>query len=490
MSRHQTLALLAAVSFAAPAGASGAEKLDKEAKRWLEEVRPLILPDEEKTFRSLKDKSQREEFQRIFWARRDPDLETPANEFRAEYERTKADVDTRFRVSGRAGSATDCGRVYILLGAPDDVKREPGAGGGGSRTPETWIYRDRPGGMRFKDGQAQILFDAECQLPQGARLGEQMNRVAEAKIANPGIDYRTGGDGRLVKAADQLPKPSAGTALLKAPRQDFAMAAQTKMMLRSPSGGGSYLAGLARGDASGMNVQESGGKRTVKVVVAAQAVDEAGKATPVTEREVVAEVGPDNSFVTSYGLAAKPGGYTMKVGILDAAGQKGAVASEPLKMQDFGTDELSVSDLLVLEDVQEGVTTSATDPYWAFAMGNTRLLPHFDNVFRPSDSIMLLGVLYNAKTAEPPGSPDASAPTADPPEPTEKASVTVGFTISKDGKLVAQAPDQSYDTPTATPGVGPVPLAKYGPGKYVVRMKVRDNLAQKDYTKETTFEIR
>ena len=481
-----TPALAAALALLGPAAAFPADKLDKEAKKWLDEVRPLLLADEEKTFRGLKDKGDREEFQKIFWARRDPDLETPANEYRTEYETTKADVDTRYRVSGRAGSATDCGRVYILLGAPDDVKREPGTGGG-SRTPETWTYRDRPS-MKFKDGQVQIMFDGECQLPQGARLGEQLARVAEGKIANPNLDYRTGSDGRLVKLADQLPKPSAGSALLKAPRQDFTAAVQSKMFLRSPGGGGSYLAGLIRGDATGMKIQELAGKKTVKVLVATQAVDEAGKAGPVTEREVQAEVAEDNSFLASYGMAAKPGAYTVNVALLDTAGQKGTVVSAPLRMPDFGSDDLAMSDLLILEDVQEGITLVPTDPYWAFSLGNTRLLPHYDNAFRASDSIMLLSVLYNAKTEDAPVVVDGAAAPADAPP--AKASLTVGFTISKDGKVVAQAPDQSYDTPMATPGVGPVPLAKYGPGKYLVRMKVRDNLAKKDYTKEAEFEIR
>ena len=482
-----TLAVALAAACLAPVAASAAEKVDKDSKKWLEEVRPIILAEEEKVFRELKDKSERDEFQKIFWVRRDPDLATPANEFRNEYEKTRADVDTRFRVSGRPGSATDCGRVYILLGAPDEVKREPGASAG-PRSAETWVYRDRPG-AKFKDGQAQIIFDAECQLPQGIRLGEQMNRVAEGKIANPSIDYRKGADGRLVKAADQLPKPSAGTALLKAPRQDFPVAAQSKMFLRNPGGGGSYVAGLIRGDASGMTIEEGAGGKRVKIVSAAQAVDESGKATPVAERELMAEVAADNSFVASYGLILKPGTYTVNVAVLDPAGQKGAVASAPLEVPDFGTDELALSELLILQDVQEGITLSVQDPYWAFALGNTRFLPRFDNVFKPSDSVTLLGVMYNAKAQEAPP-PGGGAPSPTPDEAAGKSSVTVGFTIAKDGKTVAQAPDQSYDTVTATPAVGPVSLAKYSPGKYVVRMKVRDNLAQKDYAKEAEFEIR
>jgi GWxTD domain-containing protein len=471
MCLRETLACaFAAAVVLVPAAAPAAEKLDKNAKKWMEEVRPLMLPEEEKAFRELKDGAEREEFQKIFWARRDPDLETPANEFRTEYEKTRADVDTRFRVAGKPGSATDCGRVYILLGAPDDVKKESG-GGAGPRSPETWTYKDRPG-MKFQDGQAQIVFDAECQLPQGVRLAEQMNRLAESKIHNPNIDYRKGTDGRLVKAADQLPKPSPGTALLKAPRQDFPVATQSTMYLRSP--GGSYVAGLVRGDASGLSVQDSGGKKTVKVVVAAQAVDQGGKPAATTEREMVADVGPDNSFVASYGMSLKPGTYTLNVAALDPAGKKGSVASGPLTMPDFGTDELSVTDLMVLQDVQDVPSVSPTDPFGAFALGNTRVLPRFGNVFSQSESIMLLDVAYNAKVDEATG----------------KANVTASFTITKDGKPVAKAADQSYDVPTPIPAVGPVPLSGYAPGKYLAQVKVRDNVAKKDYTKEAAFEVK
>jgi len=82
MSLRPTLALALAVLSLAPAAAR-ADKLDKEDKKWLDEVKPLMLPDEEKTFRDLKDKADRLEFQKIFWARRDPDLDTTENEYQA-----------------------------------------------------------------------------------------------------------------------------------------------------------------------------------------------------------------------------------------------------------------------------------------------------------------------------------------------------------------------------------------------------------------------
>jgi hypothetical protein len=38
--------------------------------------------------------------------------------------------------------------------------------------------------------------------------------------------------------------------------------------------------------------------------------------------------------------------------------------------------------------------------------------------------------------------------------------------------------------------VGPVPLAKFTPGKYVAQVKVRDNVAKKELTEEATFEVK
>ena len=135
------------------------------------DVRPIMLPDEEKIFKSLKDKGDRLEFQKIFWARRDPDLATrrrtstrPSTRSRA---RPRPTASTR---SPAAGLATDCGRVYILLGKPDEVQRDPGA------TRRACGARDvdlqGPAGPDVPGRQGQIAFDEECQLPAGPRCAD------------------------------------------------------------------------------------------------------------------------------------------------------------------------------------------------------------------------------------------------------------------------------------------------------------------------------
>src|SRR5262245_50249273 len=138
--------LAACVVFAVAPVASG-EKLGKETKKWLEEdVAPIIAPSEAKLFKNMKE-ADRAEFQKIFWARRDPgsDVPKPENDFKADYLKKKAEADQKFKVPGKPGSATDCGRTYLLIGEPDEKKAgDRGEGQLGLRVPETWIYKDKP----------------------------------------------------------------------------------------------------------------------------------------------------------------------------------------------------------------------------------------------------------------------------------------------------------------------------------------------------------
>ncbi|HUG53923.1 MAG TPA: GWxTD domain-containing protein [Vicinamibacteria bacterium] len=469
MSLRPRLALPLAALLLAPAAAH-AQKLDKEEKRWLEDVRPIMLPSEEKTFKDLKDKGDRAEFQKIFWARRDPDLDTPDNEFQAAYKEALAEVNRQFKVGGTAGAATDCGRVYLLLGKPDAMESEPAMAEVPSlRPPETWTFRDRPG-QTFTGGEVKIAFERDCRLPQGARLGEQLNRVAESKIAQPGLDYRKGPNGKIVKLADQLPKPTPGHALLKAPRQDFPLSSQNTMMLRSPEGA-TYVAGLAR--ATG--VPREGEAKTANVNVAVQAVDAQGKISAQRDREVTGDFAEDGSLLASYAVTLRPGTYTLNVGVADPRSGKGSVSTVPVEVPDLSEGTLEVMPLVLLRGIQEGAgtTANAKDPLADFVLGPNRLLPVYESVFDKSGELSVIGAVYNAAK-----------------DPAGKSSLTWGFTVLKEGKPIAKTEDQVVETDVASPSIGPVPLASFTPGKYTVQLKVKDNVAGKEYTKEAPFEVK
>jgi GWxTD domain-containing protein len=464
--RPFSLALLALTIAAVPSAWAG---LDKEAKAWLEGVAPVILPDEEKTYKDLKDKSDREEFQKIFWARRNP--KGPAateNPYKAEYEKAKAEADKRYRVRGRSGSETDCGRTFILLGEPADVKKdkreedaEPGM-----HSPEVWTYK----GARFKGGQAQLSFDNECM--GGPEYGRQLTSLAQDKVVSPNIAPKVGSDGHVTKLADLLPKPTPAQALLKAPRQDFPLEAQAAVVLKGKDGS-SYLGGLLRTIAAGFATQDVGGKKVVPLVVAAEVLDETGSVMAAVEREANAEIEADGGLVASYGIALKAGKYTIRVAALDSKTGKGSAASYSIEMPDFNTGQFSVSDLLVLHDVQTGVKADPKGALDALTIGGTQIVPRFTRVFEKSETVDLLGFAYDAQV-------DAAG----------KTQIVSQFTVMKDGKRLTGSPEQAFDTPIAAPEAGPVPLSDFVPGKYVVQLKVTDKLAGKVITKEATFEVK
>ncbi len=443
--------------------------LDKNAKKWVDAVRPLILPEEEKAYKSLKNNSDATEFQKIFWARRDPNLDTEENEYQAEYLTLVAQVDPKFKSAGRLGSLTDCGRIYILLGPPDSVKKET-TGEVTFRAPETWTYKDRPT-MTFKGGSMEIGLDGACMLPQENRFGDQLNRIAEFKVVQTNLSYKFDAKGALVKLSDLLPKPTPSQALLKQPRTDFKLDAMPVMEIRSQDGASVFVAGLIKGDASGLTVLDAGVRKVAKVIVSVHSTDKEGRVLKSQDREVTAEVEGDNTFVSAFGMPLRPGEHSMRIAAIDPKSGKGSVAELRVKTQDYGA-ELTISPVMVLADIQDSAGPTKDDPYFEFIFGATKFVPRYGNVFKKSEAVTLLCAIYGAAKDE-----------------AGKISVAGGFQVLKDGRAIAKAPDQTYEIEPATPSAGPVPLGTYPPGKYIAQLRLRDNVAKKDYVKETEFEI-
>jgi GWxTD domain-containing protein len=125
MMKEVRSSLWAALALGALASTSiAADKLDKDDKKWLEQVQALIQSDEQDVFRSIP-KADRAELQVIFWARRNPTgPDAPANEFKDQYLKAVAQADKKFGGTGRPGSMTDCGRVFLILGPPDDMRTD------------------------------------------------------------------------------------------------------------------------------------------------------------------------------------------------------------------------------------------------------------------------------------------------------------------------------------------------------------------------------
>ncbi|WP_420239519.1 GWxTD domain-containing protein [Telmatobacter bradus] len=121
-------------------------------KTWLSQDVTYIISDEErKAFMSLSNDEERDAFIENFWLRRNPNPDSPENEFREEHYRRIAYANEHF-AAGKPGWKTDRGRIYISWGKPDNIDSHPSGGtyertpeeGGGSTSTfpfETWHYR-------------------------------------------------------------------------------------------------------------------------------------------------------------------------------------------------------------------------------------------------------------------------------------------------------------------------------------------------------------
>jgi len=103
-------------------------ELPEQYKKWLDEdVVYIIGPKEKDVFLQLKTDRERDLFISAFWKQRDPTPSTEVNEFRNEHYRRINHANRYFgRGSPKPGWKTDRGRIYIILGEPNDIQRFEG----------------------------------------------------------------------------------------------------------------------------------------------------------------------------------------------------------------------------------------------------------------------------------------------------------------------------------------------------------------------------
>jgi len=118
-------------------------KLDPVNEDFLSKTRFIISREERRTFLLLPD-TEKPRFIEEFWLRRDPDPDTPENEFKIEYFNRLERAGQLFIGEGMPGWLTDRGRIYILFGPPMDRITQPVGGDAYSRCQEVWYYGNFP----------------------------------------------------------------------------------------------------------------------------------------------------------------------------------------------------------------------------------------------------------------------------------------------------------------------------------------------------------
>lgn len=121
--RYFLVFLVLAICGAGVLQAAAKSQLPAKYGAWLNQEVPYIITNSERTaFLALKTDADREAFIQNFWEVRNPDPNSPTNQFRDEYYRRLAYASDHFGSPGRHdGWRTDRGMVYITLGPPQQL---------------------------------------------------------------------------------------------------------------------------------------------------------------------------------------------------------------------------------------------------------------------------------------------------------------------------------------------------------------------------------
>ncbi len=162
---------------------------DRDWKRWLDDVGPLLTAAEKSNAKKVA-AQDRDSFRESFWARRNPNGKTADNPQRAEFELRVRNADKRFRVNGN-GAWNDCGRAFVILGKPDKIDNRVNATHFAASDQlsafreqddveaEVWIYRDSPRLPPSPQGY-NFRFTQKCE----ALNGPPFQRLLESAAAS------------------------------------------------------------------------------------------------------------------------------------------------------------------------------------------------------------------------------------------------------------------------------------------------------------------
>jgi GWxTD domain-containing protein len=496
--------------------------LDKY-KDWVQSPESVYLStdDDKKEWKKITTDEEAEKFVALFWARRDPDLKTPANEFRERFDVLVKKADELFPLGRKRGALTERGKAFILIGPPKSMaqKREDSSstpfggsttglgtqgsqtgtgamGNAGATTILTQFLYEKPQLPPWADIQTlDLKFQVDLTMAiehfvDGLGPAKRLEtRAIQMALANPQIKeapvYKTkeqvAADQKAV--ADKAAEESKGPAF-----SDGARATLDGLLkdAKEPFGPLALLPVSYRDGASRLMLQlfvpasAAGTGEGAKLLVLAR--DKDGKdAVRIEEAAALRKTKAD--FFTDRAVRVVPGDYDVAAALVDPAGKVVASARRSVTVPPLPT-EFSASPLVVAIN---DFPVEAPKPDEPFTFSARRFVVKGDGKVYATDGLSYAVRLYNppidpvSRTValrrtvriKPKGQPAIDVPTP-PEEP-------------------AKVPDQKEQGTLVLDIAGGVVESNLGqylkPGDYELRVTLLDVASQKKLDLMTPFTV-
>jgi GWxTD domain-containing protein len=448
----------------------------------------LATDDEKKEWKKIASDEEAEKFIALFWARRDPDIKTPRNEYRERFEELVKLADERFALGRKRGALTERGKALLLIGPPKEIRAKAtssadtpvggtsGAGqftgaGGGAPVIYTFVY-DKAHLPPWADVPSQeIGFIVDVALGTEALVDVSParrleNKAVQVALVNPQLKevpvYKTKEQvaAEQKAAADKAAEQSKGPALSEGAR------ATLEGLAKEPFGPLALLPLSYRDGATRLMVQlfvpasAAGTGEGTKLLILAR--DKDGK-DAVRLEEAAALRKTKSDFFADRAFRIVPGDYDVAAALVDASGKVLVSARRPVSVPGLPT-EFAASPLLVSVN---DFPVDAPKPDEPFTFSARRFVVKGDGRVDATDGLSYAVRLYN--------------PPVDP--------VTRTITLKRTLKIKPKG-QPAIDVPTPPEEPAKVPEQKE-PGAIVLDIAggvVESNLGQ--YFKPGDYELR
>ena len=510
------------------------QELKGPYKKWVEQDVHWIITDQElKAFKSLSNDEERDAFIEAFWQRRNPNPESPENEFREEHYRRIEYANEHF-AAGKPGWKTDRGHMYIAYGKPDSIDSHPSGGtydrpmdeGGGTTSTfpfEVWHYRYIEGigeniDIEFVDtcmcGDYHMTIDrsekdALLHVPgAGQTLYEQMGMAKQADRFRGGLESLGNGPMAAMQQSKQFDRLEQYAKLQAPPVIKFKDLQLESFMSNHKLMTGPYFPFDVRTDYvkvtddtvlvpitiqiknRDITFNNKDGVDVGEVHIIGRVSTITGKIVQSFEDTVEVEVPAelltktlDNKRLYWKSLPLRPGRYRVDIGIKDVNNPDHlGVWAQAVNVPKYDDDKLSASSLILANRME--LVPSKEIGAGNFVIGNTKLLPAVTSnptipaSFQRSQKLNFWMQVYNLGIDEKSKQNSATIQY----QIIDLASNKAVLDMQEDSKKLSASSDQVTLERS-------VPLANLQPGKYQIRIKVNDSVSNQEIAESAPFTV-
>jgi GWxTD domain-containing protein len=509
------------------------QELKGAYKTWLSQDVVWIITDQEaKAFKSLSNDEERDTFIENFWLRRNPNPDSPDNEFREEHYRRIEYANEHF-AAGKPGWKTDRGHIYIAYGKPDDIESHPSGGnyerpmeeGGGETSTfpfEVWHYRYLEGigenvDIEFVDtcqcGDYHFTIDrsekdALKHTPGGGEtLFEQMGQAKQSdRFSGGGLEQLGSGPlsssqqakefDRIEMAAKLFAPPPIKFAdldnfisehkLLTGPnfpfdvRTDFVKVTESTVMVpvtvQIKNRDITFVTkdGVAKGE---VNILVKVTTLTHKTVQSEETTVQVEQPAELLEKTL------DHQSVYWKALPLLPGLYRLDIAIKDVNNPDHVgIFGRSLDVPAYNDEKLATSSLILADQMYP--VSSREIGEGSCVIGNTHICPRVSVnpatpvSFKRAQQLNFWMQVYNL------GIDDATK--------SNKATVTYQITQAATGTVILENELESKDLGAHSDQLTvekTLPMAGLEPGKYQVTIKVNDTISKQEIAQSAPFVV-